>query len=55
MKTFKITILDYSRSTLFFMNIQAENYFNATQKGRNILATTNDKRAFTFELEQLTF
>lgn len=55
MKTFKITILDYSRETLFFMNIEAENYFNAMQKGRNLLNTTSDKRAFTFELEQLTF
>ena len=55
MKTFKIIILDYSRQTLFFMNIKAENYFNAAQKGRNILDTTGDKRAFTFELEQLTF
>lgn len=55
MKTFRINILDYSRETLFFMNITAENYFNAMQKGRNLLNTTSDKRAFTFELEQLTF
>lgn len=55
MKTFRITILDYNRETLLFMNITAENYFNAMQKGRNILDTTSDKRAFTFELEQLTF
>lgn len=55
MKTFKLYILDYNHETVFFMNIEAENYFNAMKKGRNLLDTTSDPRAFTFEVEQLTF
>jgi hypothetical protein len=55
MKTFRLTILDYKRETLFFMNINAEGYLEASKKGRSILDTTSDARAFTFEVEQLTF
>jgi hypothetical protein len=55
MKTFRLTILDYNRETLFFMNINADGYLEASKKARRTLETTNDNRAFTFELEQLTF
>jgi hypothetical protein len=55
MQTFRLTILDYKRETLFFMNINADGYLEASQKARRTLETTNDNRAFTFELEQLTF
>ena len=54
MKTFKLTILDYKRETLFFMNITADTYLDASKNGRNILATTSDPRAFAFELNQIT-
>jgi hypothetical protein len=55
MKTFRLTILNYNRETLFFMNIDAEGYLEASKKGRRLLETTSDTRAFFFELEQLTF
>jgi hypothetical protein len=55
MQTFRLTILDYKRETLFFMNINADGYLEASKKARRTLETTNDNRAFTFELEQLTF
>jgi hypothetical protein len=37
------------------MNINADGYLEASQKARRTLETTNDNRAFAFELEQLTF
>ncbi len=55
MKTFRLTILDYKRDTLFFMNINADDYLQASIKARRTLDATSDNRAFTFELEQLTF
>jgi hypothetical protein len=55
MKTFRITILDDNRNTLFFYNVDAESQFMANQKGRRILDNTSDTRAFFFEIEQLTF
>ena len=55
MKTFKITIQDDKRNTLFSYNVEAESEFNAHQKGRAIIAKTNDKRATYYVIEQLTF
>jgi hypothetical protein len=55
MQTFRLTILDHNRQMLFFMNITADGYLEASKKARRTLETTSDNRAFTFELEQLTF